>query len=58
MQEHDELSIHGNADVISEFSHYTALHFGLAARIYTHTYRNNSLTTTTRHKKVCVFSRL
>lgn len=38
MQEHDELSIHGNADVISEFSHHAAFHFGLAARIYTHTH--------------------
>lgn len=34
MQEHDELSVHSNTDVICEFSHHTALHFGLAARVY------------------------
>ncbi len=33
MQEHDELCIHGDADVIGELGHHTALHFGLTAGI-------------------------
>lgn len=33
MQEHDELCIHGDTDVIGELGDHTALHFGLTASI-------------------------
>lgn len=34
MKEHDELSVHGDADVVGEFGHHAALHYGLAAGIW------------------------
>lgn len=34
MKEHDELSVHGDADVVGELGHHTALHYGLAAGIW------------------------
>lgn len=34
MKEHDELSVHGHADVVCEFCHHAALYFGFAAWIW------------------------
>lgn len=34
MKEHDELSVHGDTDVVGEFCHNTALHFGFAVRVW------------------------
>lgn len=30
MEKHDELGVHGDTDVVREFCHNAALHFGLA----------------------------
>lgn len=34
MKEHDELSIHGDTDVVGELRHHAALHDGLAAGVW------------------------
>lgn len=34
MKEHDELSVHGDADVVGEFGHNTALHLGFAVGVW------------------------
>lgn len=34
MKEHDELSVHGDTDVVGEFGHHAALHYGLAAGVW------------------------
>lgn len=34
MKEHDELSIHGDTDVVGELGHNAALHFGFAVRVW------------------------
>lgn len=37
MKEHDELSVHSDADVVGEFGHHAALHYGLAAGVWNKT---------------------
>lgn len=51
VQEHDELGVHGDADVVGELRHHAALHLGLAARVWKTGARHNPcqrLTSTTR----------
>lgn len=42
VQEHDELSVHGDADVVGELRHHAALHLRLAAGVWRA--EHNSLT--------------
>lgn len=34
MKKHDELGVHGDADVVGEFCHDAALHFGFAVGVW------------------------
>lgn len=34
MEEHDELGVHGDADVVRELRHHAALHFGFAVGVW------------------------
>lgn len=37
VKEHDELRVHGDADVVGELGHHAALHDGLAAGVWNKT---------------------
>lgn len=34
MKKHDELGVHGDTDVVCEFGHHAALHFGFAVGVW------------------------
>lgn len=34
VQEHDELGVHGDADVVGELGHHAALHLGLVVGVW------------------------
>lgn len=34
MKKHDELGVHGDADVVGEFGHHAALHLGFAVGVW------------------------
>jgi len=34
VEEHDQLGVHGDADVVGELRHHAALHFGFAVGVW------------------------
>lgn len=52
MKEHDELSVHGDADVVGEFGHHTALHYGLAAGVWNKYERADMYLNSSRNENV------